>query len=502
MAVRETVTTERSVPGERAEPMHGIHMSVFDPRDRFGPIASFLDTQKGKWADRQDHGRLIQEEMVRHPAVEAPYEVILNFLKSIRGHYSSPNRKVDNRQAEMSEFLNAQVARLGSTGDANDSWTMLVDGLFGLGLRHGFSLGEMDIVTENYRNRPMKQIRRILTLPQSSLDNGIVPRKELGVQYQVDARYHCFDTDDKGRITGVHQYRDTELTIGGQRPDVISWTGERLNNILHFKHKGGDGNPYGQSLFWSAFDPWSKLYLLEEIEQIHLTLNAVPFMTVNRKADRPSPDFNQAIKDSVEERGEFNLVIANNAEFGSWTAANESFTKHIKQNKDELRQYIAQSLLTPAPIYEESTVNEQNFRDMLVVFLKYRLPAIAKEIADFMTWQFGKRLIDANYSNVDITEYPRFEFDTILDSEIKEAIPVIQQALPYMDSERLPEILSFYLPGFRREWVPEKYGDSVEVKRPRRDSNDEYPVTGGDSKTKPPDQTGERGTRQEPEGAP
>jgi hypothetical protein len=225
------------------------------------------------------------------------------------------------------------------------------------------------------------------------------------------------------------------------------------------------------------------------MEQAFLDANSTPILTVSYDDDATNPKVHAEIENIIKDHDLFRLLVLRKATFGSVSASNAEYMNHMKEVKAELRTYIAQSMLVPTSIFKESPEKQQNVREVIQAFIKYRLPALFSEIIELMTWQFGRRLIDANYSNVSIDEYPTFSFNYHIDNDLRVAMPLLLQTIPYMDASRLGESLEKLIPGFRKEWIPEKHTDSVDVERPRRDANDTFQEIGINKGT-PPDTTG------------
>lgn len=496
----EAVEQAPSTSEEQDPPLAVVRMLTHDPRKTQDLFWRGFRAE-GAWRDRGQYGRLAMEEMYKNAIVAGAFNLLLAFIKSATAGYSPRSSKPTDREKEMSQFLNDQMHRF--------DWQELLDGFFGSGLQFGFALAEQELITAPWRhgNELRKQVKAIRVLPQASLDSGEMPREELGEVVVQDPRYHCFDLADNGSVLRVYQWRDSTIK---PLKDVMGlpvvWEGADLLNVLHYKHKGGDGSPYGESLFYSAYRAWESLFTLETAEDVFLQLCSIPFLTASRKADAPSPEFNEQLKDMVQNTELFRLLVGTNVTWGKVSAADKDFAQHIKNRKDELKQDIASAIGVPENAFRSTDMNERNARDQLMAFLRFRLPEVTKSISRFMVRTFGKRLIDANYSNVKPGEYPEFNFRLVLDSDLKASMQLLSQAYDDVDAERLGEFLESVVPGFRREFIPEDHKDSVAVKRPRRDSNDPHPMDGEtgstvnprtDSKNNPPDKSGSFGEERE-----
>lgn len=454
------VETVPSQPQEALAPDGFRKTSFFDPelgamllRD---PVAQAL---QGSWRNRQQHGRTAYEQMLRHAAVSTPYDALLNVLKSIQVGFVAPQNEPTTTQKEMADFLNAQLKRL--------SWTKVVDGFFGNGYAFGFSLAEMTTRIETWKGRPFVQIGHLTTLPQASLDDGY-PISSAGLpQFSTEPssftpNYTCFDLDVKGHVIGYHQYR-----LYTADAKTISWTTpqERLH-ILHFTHKAGDGNPFGHSILHPSFEHWADLYLLEKLEMLFLE-NAFPWLTASYDGDEPKPELHTQVQAIVSEQDPTKrLLIGNNLKFGKVTASDPDFVKHVEAKKRELRDYITHSMYMPKSMYRESgSEDDLDTRNLVQVFLKFTLPALLNEIGEMMTSQFGKRLVDSNWSNVSAEDYPRFRWRFVTPNDLRLVQSLVQMALPHIHSDKLGEVFADLIPGFEKEYIAKKPEDSVGVVR-------------------------------------
>lgn len=440
-----------------------------------------------RWRDRQQHGRLGYEVMLRHAAVRAPYQSVMAILESARVGYKSPVNDPSDIQKQMVEFLNDQL---------REHWDTILGGLIEPGFEFGFTVGEWQLALKEWRDRPMWQVNRIYPLPQSSLDGGDMPREEYGEVSGMRPRYDCFDVDQHGNVIRVWQYRYGQSILAKHHiKGPITWEGEDLKNILHFKVGGRDGNPYGESILFSAFYAWQDLFDVELRERLFIQNSSVPYLTATHEGP-PSPGQTDELVTLIEQQDFYRLLTAGmGTKFGKVTASDPDFTQHVDLYKKQKRADIAMSILVPEGAFTTTDTNEQNLRDSVMLFVKFRIGQLFRQIEHFM-YDFGRRLLDENYSFVKPHEYPVFEMQANLESDLKTATALLQQVIPYIDESRLGEAVESFTSLFRKEWIPSKHENSVEVKRPRRDSNDEPNSITGDSKTAPPDRSGERGDGQ------
>lgn len=484
MAQRQSPVDTKTAPAsvvpaatrESLPPASFRKADYFDPEIRSqvmrDPVATAI---MGSWRNRQQYGRVAYEQMMQHPAVAAPFRNILSVLKSIRVSYVAPQAEPTDRQREMADFLNAQIKRL--------EWTKIVDGWFGQGLMHGFSLAEMTTCVERWRGRPYVQIHQIVPLPQESLDDGSsMSEAWLGANSVFNPSYTCFDFDERGAIVGYHQYRrsmgDTSAT---------SWTTrQERNRILHYKSGGGDGNPFGESIFYPAFKVWSDLYLLEVMEQVFLE-NSLPWLTASYQGDEVKPVLHDLFTAYISEQDPSKRVlIGNNITFGKVSASDPDYANHITEKKRELRDYITHAVLMPNSFYRETGLKDLDTRNLVQVFLKFVLPSLLDEIGEAMTKQFGKRLIDSNYSNVEQDDYPVFRWRFVTPNDLRLIGQMLSMAMPHLNSEKLGEVFAEYVPMFQGEYIAKNHNDSVAMKRPTS-----MPETESGPNDPPPKEEGE-----------
>lgn len=453
-------------------------VSYFDPEFKSiilnDPIAYGI---KAGWRDRQQYSRRLFDQMMLHGAVSTPFREILAMVKSIRVEFVAPQQDPTPAQREMAEFLNAQLQRL--------SWTKILDGWFGQGLQYGFSLAELSTIVEPWKNRPFIQVRELVPLPQGTLDDEAHMPDSASTTSTLPSKYTCFDFDARGRVTGYHQYR---ISLGDS--PVISWkTPQERLHILHFKFGGGDGNPFGESLLLPAVQHWADLYLIERQEQVQLE-NSVPFITASYESDEPKPELHEQFGVYVSESDPTKRVlIGNNMTFGKISQTDPDYVSHVEKKIARLSRYITQSMLMPTSVYGETGQKDLDTRNLSQTFLKFVLPSILEEMGEVMTNQFGKRLVDANWTNVEHADYPRFTYRFVTPNDLRLVTSILQMALPHLDSEKLGEVFADYLPMFRKEYIASTHEQSVTVKRPAS-----LPETTGPNDP-PPKESGEERAR-------
>lgn len=472
--------TASAVLSPKSEPK----VSIFDPA--YFRLSSQIDdpTYQAlslfKWSDRQQHGRLAYDTMYKHPAVAAAFDTIISFLKSYRPLFKPSVSDPTEKQRLLADFANEQLRRLGSSGDPRQGYEKVIE-WFGQGLKYGFSIAEMGTEHSPWRGQRRIQIRRIVPLPQATLDHGYNPLEEFGqtMASNPDVRYRCFDLDASGRIREVIQFHHAGST------EQVTWSGGELLRLLIYTHGGGEGNPYGQSLFYTAFYPWAALYTIEQMEEAFMDAS-LPYLTASYKTPdgRPSPALHDQMLEVLKKQDPvLRLLIGPDMTFGSAAASNPSFTTHATAKKAELRRYILNAIFG-IPVISGEASNELDARNSISVFFKSILPGLLREVATLLTWQFARRLIDANWSGLNTEDYPTLEFTNTLDNDLRVATPILQQVLPMVASDRLGEMLERTIQGFDRNWIPDSHSSSVSVQRPSPDK--QANPASSDSKSNPP----------------
>lgn len=431
--------------------------SVFDPQVlrasnhvHDAVFSAIRTSTQFKWRDSQQIGRTALDTMLKHAAVAGPYRSLIEFCKAYQPHFKPSGQDPTPLQRQLADFANEQIRRLGSSGDGRQGWEKFIDGPIAQAFLYGFSLAEMETVRAPWGGQSRIQINRIIPLPQASLDSGFVPMEEFGqgISSFTDPRYACFEMDSAGRITAIHQF----LHNGSH--GKISWVGGEMRRILHFVHAGGEGNPYGQSILYTAYYHWSNLYVAESIERVFMD-TALPYLWASYKTQdgRPSPEAHaDLLKILTEQDPALRFLIGPDMTFGSVAPSNPAATEHFRIVKDEERRYIANCIFG-VPVMSGSASNELDARNVIQVFFKYFMRALQREVETFITWQFAKPLIDANWSGLNESDYPQLVFQNTLDNDLRTSMPLLQQLLPMLDSNRLGEFAQAMIPGFDSNWV-------------------------------------------------
>lgn len=471
-----------------------VKATFLDPKEELlanDPL--FAHVTDGQWRDTQQHSRVVYDLMMRDTAVSGTFNLVLSALLSVEVDFRSQVSSPSDTQKEMVEFLNDQLDRIGHKGTYRDGWSKFIQGIVRNAFQYGFGLAEIGTSIENWQGKPMVQLDEVRTLPQPSLDEGsLLGNSEIRPDNMGKIDYTCFQFDDSGEVTGYMQNAGSDSNITWEDSDTV--------RILHLTHRGGDSNPYGQSMLWEAYWPWADKYSVERIEQWHLE-HAQSIVTHSYDADVPLPEMHKEFVEQLSKANEgVPAVSGPRAEFGTLSTIDENYTEHVEQKIQRQNKDISKALLVPESLITETEEGDVDSRNMIQVFFKYRFPALLQEVRELLTRQLGKRLIDANYSNVEDEDYPVARFNVMLDNDLRIQVPLIQQVMPYLDSDRMGEALETLMDGFQREWIPEDHEDSTAANRPLDidDGNDEQAEGGADGGDPPPKQEGE--TRERTDG--
>lgn len=440
----------------------------------------YIAVNNFQWADRQQHGRMFYNKMMQHMAVSGPMNTLITLLKAFRPNFKPSVADPSDEQKQYARFLNEQMRRMGIDGDPRQGYEKFIEHI-GVGLRYGFSIAEMGTIMAAWEGQSRVQLERIVPIPQATLDSGWNPAEEYGYIWlpSTDVRYDCFALDEHGRIEAVRQFHNrTEKTI--------EWRGAELLHLLIFTHGGGEGNPYGESLLFPAAGHFADLYTTERMD-IAMLDGGQPFLGISYKTPdgRPSPAMHQQVIEILKQQDkDVRAFILPDATYTSVSSSNPAYNTQSEQKKKETRSYIHQAIFGANIAGDAASATEIDTRNVLQVFFKYLMPGgLLREVGTLLQWQFGKRLLDANWSNLTAEDYPTVEFQNMLDNDLRVAMPLLQQVMPYIDSARLGEFLEKNVPGFDRSWIPENHENSVAKKREMPDPAAQ--PKGGGQPTKP-----------------
>lgn len=455
--------------GARLPPEAGPQLFTYDPALRRLTSATQDDpiftAIQGAWRDRQQHGRLAYEAMAKHPEVSSAFNAWLDFITAHPPTARPKAPRPTAKQKEIADFANHILDRI--------DWPLFVDGCVGQGLQFGFSLTEITTEVARWRGRDYITLANLWHMPQASLDSGYVPREEYGeLSLRSDPRYRCFVTDERGRIERVYQFFKGTNSSTSQ----VEWAGPDLERILHYRHKGGDGNPFGESIFYSAFYAWSDLYFLERIERTFLDMG-LPILLISYKTvdGIPRPATHAEIKDILEKQeisGTRRVLVLPDASGTSVAPSNPNFTEHISKVKEELRLAIRKAMGLPQPLIAENFLKEADSRNIVQVFFKYTLKARLAEVGRHLDLLLA-RFVRANYSGLDLEDYPKTTWSIVTENEQRVFQEVFKTMMERLDSAKLGEVIHRVWGFIEADDFPLAHEDSVNVQRPLRDTNDE-----------------------------
>lgn len=436
----------------------------FDPResalqDVSSLIADPIYHRLGLWRDHQSHGRVTYDVMLSHPEVSSAFHTRLAFLSANKPTFRPRAANPTPKQQEIADFSNHILSRL--------RWPKFIDGPIGQAFQYGFSLSEITTKVAKWRNRNMVVLDEVIQLPQATLDHGFIPREEFGdLALDADPRYRCFSLDDHGRITAIHQF-------GVEAQNRVTWAGNDMRRILHFKVGGGDGNPFGRSILNSAFYPWSELYATEQIEGVHRD-TSLPYLFGTYKTPN-----NEGIARPAVHEGILNALRkqspAASERFLSWAdgdlksvaPANPDFTAASELAKKRSTRQLWKAMLVPQSLISESEDNSSDVRDLVAVYFKHLLKSDLAEVSLALE-DFVNRLVESNYGSLDSEDYSEATWSVVTENELRVAQALMAQAIPYVDADKLGELLHRVAPAiFEADMIPAKHSDSVEAKRPR-----------------------------------
>jgi hypothetical protein len=416
-------------------------MFAFDPSSRRlteltrDPIITAITNT---WQDRQQHGRQPYEAMMKHPEVSSSFKAWVDFITANPPHVKPRARGPTDKQKEIAAFGNHLLARI--------PWPEFSNGPVAAGMEFGFSLSEISSAIVRWNSRDYVSLAAIDLLPQASLDNGYVLREELGnASLSNDPRYRCIESHDNGRVRAFHQFWWTS----GRKEERITWEGPDLDRILHYVHRKGSGNPFGESILYSAFYAWQELYILEKIEGVFLDM-ALPVLIITYKTvdGVVRPALHDAILDTLSKQdmsGARRVLVLPDASGQSIAPSNDNFTKHIGEKKAELRKYIRKAIGMPESLLAENSETDADARNVVQVFLKHTLKARLAEIGALLE-DLIARFVRANYRDLDASDFPVVQWSIVTENEVRVAQTLLAQIYPDLDVDKAPEVFARVFP--------------------------------------------------------
>lgn len=497
LRARSNEAATRIVPDEPApadsgpaapEPGEPQRSSPFDPTTRATDLLLrdpiYAQIAIGKWRDRQARGRLEYDAMLKHPEVAAAYHSRLALIRSHKPHYKARGDDPSPTRKAIAEYSNHVVSLL--------DWPKFVDGPVGNAFLYGFSITEYTTRTGRWRGRTYTLPDRIVPLPQASLDTGFVPREELGeLNLSADPRYNCFSFNPDGTIRAVHQYVSSS-PIAPRR--AATWEGDDLASVLHFKHNGGDGNPYGESILFYAYYPWADLYTVERIESVFAD-GSLPWVVFSYKTKDGIP--NKAMHDellTIMEEQELGAhkrtIILPDATAMSVAPSNPAATEFFAGLKKEKVNQIWRSMLVPQSVVAEAGEREADARNLIHVYFKYLIRSDLDEVAAFVD-DLVRRLVRANFSNLDEEDFAEPRWSIVLDNDLRVAQGILTQIMPDIHRDKQNEVLKTLFGWWERDFIAADSKDSVAARRQELVPDEVPPGAPGTAPTPPPKEPGE-----------
>ena len=480
---QQMMAMDGDAPDGALSPQGGPRREVFDPFVLHTSLRSLIDDPvffaiENLFRDRQQYGRLAYEVAHQHEVVGAAFEARLAILMSKKPKFKARAKDPTPTQKDAVDFANHMVESM--------DWVRFIDGVIGQGLEFGFSLSEIVTRYGMWKGNLAVFLDHLAPLPQASLDTGFVSRQEFNmVNVSADARYRCFVMDPKGRITAYRQF-----AYNGSRERSITWEGAQMKRILHYRHRGGDGNPCGQSALYHTMSAWSSLYALERMEDAFLD-TALPWLFGTYKTT--AGEVRKAVHDQATDALEKAYVDAahrflmwGDGDLKSVAPSNENFTDHVFRRKAELEGRIWWTLL-PKPLVAPSEDSDLNTRHVVQVYFKHGIKADLEEIGTLLT-DLLRRILGENYSNLRPEDIPLCTWSLVTENEMRVAQSILLAALPHARSDTLGEFVHSLFDFVDPRFIAATHGESVEVKRPRRDVDDEPDSVLGDP---PPKEEGE-----------
>ncbi len=464
------------VPAPATQEVGVVKREVFDPATLRSSLKAIIPDDDLYWAlenqfrDRQQYGRIAFETCYKHEVVGAAFNTRIAILTSKKPTFKVRSRDATQTQVDIAAFANHLVE--------NIRWGKYIQGYIGQGLEFGFSLAEIVTKYGTWNNNTAILLDYLAVLPQASLDHGFVPRSEYNELFmEQDGRYRCFDFDPQGRITAYKQFAYTR-----NKERVIRWEGRDMQRILHFVHRGGEGNPWGESALYHTITAWLNLYAVERMEDAFLdTSQPWLFGTYKTTAGETRVKVHESAKQALENAhvdAAHRFLMWADGDLKSVAPSNENFTDHVNKKMDRLEARIWQTLLTPKSLIAETASSDGDSRNLLQVFFRNMIKADLEEIGDTTT-DLVTRVLRMNFSNLQPEDIPVCTWSLVTENETRVAQSLLTAILPHINSETMPDFVHSLFDFVDPMFIAEKHADSVEMKRPRRDSNDEPNSVGG-----------------------
>lgn len=461
-------------------PVGAEKREVFDPTTMRSSLRGLIPADdlywamENQWRDRQQYGRIAYETSYKHEVVGAAFNARLAILTSKKPTFKARLREPTQTQQDMADYANHLVDTL--------KWGKFIEGYIGQGLEFGFSLAEIVTKFGVWKNNDAILLDYLAVLPQASLDHGFVPRGEYSEMFmERDGRYRCLEFNSRGRIEAYKQFAYT-----GDASKVIEWRGADMRRILHFTHRGGEGNPWGESALYNTMGAWLNLYAIERMEDAFLdTSQPWLFGTYTTTAGETRTKVHENAKEALSKAhvdAARRFLMWADGDLKSVAPSNENFTDHVFRKKAELEARIWQTLLIPKSAVAETSTSDGDSRNLIQVFFKHVIKSDLEEIGDILT-DLVTRLLQQNYSNIQAEDIPVCTWSLVTENETRVAQGLLTAILPHVDSEKLPEFVHSLFDFVDPKYIADKHSSSVEMKRPKKEPDAELGVSGG---TEPP----------------
>lgn len=449
------------------QPVGEVKREVFDPTSLRSSLKALIPHDDLYWAlenqyrDRQQYGRIAYETAYKHEVVGSAFKSRLALITSKKPTFRPRDREPTPTQQDMADFYNNLVESL--------QWSKFIEGFIGQGWEFGFDLAEIVTKFGTWKNNDAILLDYLAILPQASLDHGFIPRGEYNELFrEQDNRYRCFEFDSKGRIEAYKQFAYTN-----NKEHIIKWAGRDMQRILHFTHRGGDGNPYGESALYHTMPPWLNMYAVERMEDAFLdTSQPWLFGTYKTANGETRAKVHEGAKEALSKAhvdAARRFLMWADGDLKSVAPSNENFTDHIFKKKAELEARIWQSLLIPKSAVAETSTSDGDNRNLIQVYFKHVIKSDLDEVGGILS-DLCLRIARMNFTNIKPEDIPVCTWSLVTENEMRVAQSILVALLPHLDSETLPEFVHSLFDFVDPKFIAEDHDDSVAVKRPSQEA--------------------------------
>lgn len=453
------------------EPVGEVRREVFDPTtfNMRSSLKLLIPKDDIYWAvenqfrDRQQYGRIAYETAYRHEVVGSAFKARLALITSKKPKFKPRVRDPSQTQKDMAAFANDLVESL--------QWSKFVEGLIGSGWEFGFTLAEIVTRFGVWKGNDAILLDFLAILPQATLDHGFVPRAEYNDLFmERDGRYRCFELDAKGRIVAYKQFAYTN-----KAESIIEWRGRDMQRILHYTHRGGDGNPWGESALYHTMPAWLNMYAIERMEDAFLdTSQPWLFGTYESTAGESRPKVHDSAKAALASAhvdAAHRFLMWADGDLKSVAPSNENFTDHVFRKKNELEARIWQSLGIPKSAVAETSTSDGDNRNLIQVYFKHIIKSDLDEVGSILS-DLVLRILRMNFTNIQPEDIPVCTWSLVTENEMRVAQGLLTALLPHVDSKELPTFVHSLFDFVDVEFIAKDHADSVQVKRPKPEPED------------------------------